>query len=1002
MQRARFGQVRWMARAALLLGVVNANQIVGQQATITGRITSESGAPLSAVQVFVDETAIGVLTNAAGEYRLDGVPYGQQVIRAQRLGYQPGRREIAVAIDLIPNVNFTLNSSVLALEQLVVTGTPGGTTRRAVGNVVGRLEASDLVATAPVTNVRSMIGTREPGVAVMGGSGSVGAGSPIRIRGSSSLSLDNSPLIYVDGVRVDGGIRSGQGYAQQSGSRLDDFSPEDIESIEIIKGPSAATLYGTEAANGVIQIITKRGTTQGVAFDLSTRQGVNWFPNPREYFGNKWYRPAGSEELVSTYIYDEWEREQGRPYTELGHNQSYHLGASGGSELIRFAASTDWERERGVWYHTDNSNERFGGRLNIDFVGRDNLDVRVSSAYMQRRHVNPEPTAGTGPMAPLLFATHPLHAPARDGYYSAHPLDVSEIGITTDSHRFVGGITITHTPFEWLTQRLTLGIDKNEEARHTIFPRHPLGASGPLGGLSAGLREQYFDAIAGYTGDYAASATKRWTESIETTTSVGLQYNSVRTSNAGIIGTGFPAPPLTSIGATATQSATGDFIENTTVGTYIEQRIGFRDDLYITGALRADDNSAFGAEYELALYPKLSGTWTFDQPMAALPWLDLVRIRSAFGVAGKQPALFATVRLYNPIPGPGGSAAVSPGEIGNPALKPERSRELEVGADLALFGGVTELGITYYTKRTSDAIVSRTLAPSLGFPGQQWVNTGEISNRGMELSLNTDIIGPGGPVAWDVGVGFSSMRSRLDRLGLGSLTRLNQAVGIWHVEGYPIGSAFEYEILSAEFDGAGGVKNVMCRGQDGEAMPFSDQCALVHKGGPADPTWLLNLDTGVTLFERLRLTATVQGKGGHVGMARQIGPAIQCCPSARVIWAEDDAVLTAIGNMRRDIAGHYDAGFIRLQEIGLNYSIPTEVAEKVGASSASIGVQATNVAQLWRAAWYTQVAEERLTGANKEAFRVHEPDVRGNTNFSTSNFAQQPAKAVMTSIRLTF
>src|SRR5690606_9197839 len=172
---------------------------------------------------------------------------------------------------------------------------------------------------APVANVRDVIGTREPGASVMGGAGTPGAGSVIRIRGSSSLSLDNSPLIYVDGVRVDGGQRSG-GYASQGMSRLDDFSPEDIESIEIIKGPAAASLYGTEAANGVIQIITKRGRPGSVAFDMSVVGGTNWFPNPQRYFADKWYKIPETGELVSANLYELWEEQTGEPYAKYGSN----------------------------------------------------------------------------------------------------------------------------------------------------------------------------------------------------------------------------------------------------------------------------------------------------------------------------------------------------------------------------------------------------------------------------------------------------------------------------------------------------------------------------------------------------------------------------------------------------------------------------------------------------------------------------------------------------------
>src|SRR5690606_27077414 len=174
-------------------------------------------------------------TQNNGQYELTNVPDGSHVVEVTRIGYRPRTAGVTVSPDQTARVDFALDSEALALDEVIVTGTPGGTQRRAIGNAVGQLEAAALVEVAPITNVRDLLGSREPGASVLGGSGAVGSGSVIRIRGSSSLSLDNGPLIYVDGVRVESGIRSGGGFPSQSSSRLDDFSPEDIESIEIIK-----------------------------------------------------------------------------------------------------------------------------------------------------------------------------------------------------------------------------------------------------------------------------------------------------------------------------------------------------------------------------------------------------------------------------------------------------------------------------------------------------------------------------------------------------------------------------------------------------------------------------------------------------------------------------------------------------------------------------------------------------------------------------------------------
>jgi outer membrane receptor protein involved in Fe transport len=471
------------------------------------------------------------------------------------------------------------------------------------------------------------------------------------------------------------------------------------------------------------------------------------------------------------------------------------------------------------------------------------------------------------------------------------------------------------------------------------------------------------------------------------------------------------------LGATSTPSSVGgNFSQNKTFGAYVEQRIGLNDNLFVTGAIRADDNSAFGAGYDLAIYPKVSATWTFENPFAAADWLNLVRLRGAYGAAGQQPDIFAAVRLYNTIPGPAGSAAITPGEVGNADLKPERSEELEAGFDAALLDNRIDLNFTYYNRVTRDALISREVAPSVGFPGGQWVNAGKVSNWGTELGISAQVIRPGGWLAWNLGMAYSTTHTMLDRLGLEGQKELSAGGrGVRHVEGFPLGSAFEWEIVSADWDPAsttGGVINVMCLGpaslqavrrEEATPVPISEGCAQIYQGGPTDPTWEASLNSDFTFFERFRLAGTIVGRGGNVRLSRNLGPTIECCPWSRLAWVREDPVVKAMATYNREGVAHYDASFIRLQELSLTYDVPEELAARVGASRASIGLQMSNVWQIWRASWYSQVVKDRnLQGANRESFYVAEPDIRGTSNFDGTNYVQQPSKALLASVRLTF
>jgi TonB-dependent SusC/RagA subfamily outer membrane receptor len=256
-------------------------------ATITGQVTdSVSRSPLQGVEVFYGTDATSpeiqtTRTNAAGRYTIAGVAAGSFTVSARLVGFAPKAQRVTVSAGGTITADFALGQRTTQLDQVVVTGTGGVTQRRAVGNVIETIDAKNVLEIAPARSVDQLIGARTPGLIALPSSGQVGTGPQIRVRAASSLSLSNDPIIVIDGVRMDAAASRGPGQRGGFGaSRLNDISPEDIESIEVIKGPAAATLYGTEASNGVIQIITKRGKSGKTQFAFTTRQGSNWLQNP--------------------------------------------------------------------------------------------------------------------------------------------------------------------------------------------------------------------------------------------------------------------------------------------------------------------------------------------------------------------------------------------------------------------------------------------------------------------------------------------------------------------------------------------------------------------------------------------------------------------------------------------------------------------------------------------------------------------------------------------------
>ncbi|HSH46086.1 MAG TPA: TonB-dependent receptor plug domain-containing protein, partial [Longimicrobiales bacterium] len=247
-----------------------------QESVVSGMVVSEQSLqPLAGVQVVVEGQAVSSVTDASGRFRLEGLRGGTVTLQATLLGYRTVTREVAVGSR---DVRLQMPESAIELDAIVVTGTAVGTQRRSIGNAITTVDAAESLEQSAAPDVSNLLNGRTPGAIITPGTGRVGSGPSINIRGRSTISLSQQPLIYIDGVRVNNDIATGP---QQSGigavSRLNDLNPSDIESIEVIKGPAAATLYGTEAANGVIQIITKKGAVGAPRFTATVRQGASWF-----------------------------------------------------------------------------------------------------------------------------------------------------------------------------------------------------------------------------------------------------------------------------------------------------------------------------------------------------------------------------------------------------------------------------------------------------------------------------------------------------------------------------------------------------------------------------------------------------------------------------------------------------------------------------------------------------------------------------------------------------
>jgi TonB-linked SusC/RagA family outer membrane protein len=889
----------------------------------------------------------------------------------------------------------------------VITGTGGVTQRRAVGNVIETIKAADVLEVAPARSVEQLVGARTPGLIVLPATGQVGTGAQLRIRGTSSLSLSNDPLIYIDGVRMDASANRGQ--AQRGGagaSRLNDINPEDIESIEVIKGPAASTLYGTEASNGVIQIITKRGRTGTTRFDFSTRQGTNWLANPEGRAGTLYGKVQATGEILSFNLYQHEIDVGNGPIFQNGRNQGYVGSLNGGTDANRYYMSAAYDDDVGVvaW----NWDKKFTGRANIDAAVGSKLRLQGSLGHIRDRIRLAQPAIDVDPFSQLVWGTPLTMNAGQRGFSNSPPEEWSTVESHTDNDRTTISLTANYEPKEWFSHRLVTGLDVSSENNWRLYPRQPLGNLDFLGNNGLGNKNVQRVSRNFLTLDYAANIKYGWSEALRLTTSVGLQHYRSEISTITATATTFPAGPITTVSGGATTSGLEDFQANATVGMFVQQQAAWNNRVFLTAAMRGDDNSAFGKSFSAAYYPKLSASWVVsEEPWWHVPVLGDLRLRAALGAAGTQPGTFDAARLYDPSVGYTNQPGLVPFSFGNPELRPERSRELEMGFETTLLNGRADLSYTHYSRRITDAIVNSPIPPSLGFPGFQVINIGQVSGWGDELAANVRLL-EGNRVSWEVGTQLASNGNRIDDMGGTQFLTVGGGGQAQNRVGYGIGDFFLIKARSATLDPTGAIISSVCDGgtgasgleQGGPDVP----CASAPRvfWGHSQPTWQAGLNTTVTLFQKLRLYGRVDGNGGHLQSNTEIR-ALHNQGSTLPVILRNDPLLQVYRSLEADAVGTYNAGFLRLRELSATYTLPSTLASRVGANAASVSAAGRNLSMLWTGEQGWNTSRDGEVYVPIAGQHVWDPEIRAVGQLSNGYQTILPPTASFTmTLRLNF
>src|SRR2546427_777476 len=602
--------------------------------TVKGTVTdAATQRPLDAAQITVVGTDLGTLTNAAGQFQFN-VALGQVILRIRRVGYGSSTKTVTVTPDAPVTADFAMAQVAIGLDAVVVTGTGVATERRKLGNTIATVDASQL-RNAPVQNVSEMLAAREPGVSILPSGGLTGEGARIRIRGAASLSQPNEPIVYVDGVRVDRGGGFGDFVGTGGGgypSRLDGINPEAIERIEILKGPAAATLYGTEASAGVIQVFTKQGSRGAPSFDFMTEQGISRFPKNR-YMPNWGFARSDTQATRLGQFYGTTVQAF-VPFSrnvvtnnlfETGYANTFSGAVSGGTSAVTYYVNGRYSHDDGPFGNRRlgpaNDLDRFAqGSASIVILPASNVKVKGNADYVDRFHMTPSNNNNIyGTISSAIFSKPELarcytggvptgqRSCTTDGnpkrpLAPGNPFGQAAFGtvredmqeeIKQDAKHFTGSVNLAYQPVTQVSLDATLGVDVVNQVS-TDFAPFGYNVDNLISLDPDGYKFLDDRTRREITAEAKATWTTKLGEYFQSTLTGGGQGFVAKVEDVGEGGEHFPGPGLEVVGAGSSPSIYERFLSTVNAGVFAQDQLAYRDWAFLTVGGRYDRNSAFG------------------------------------------------------------------------------------------------------------------------------------------------------------------------------------------------------------------------------------------------------------------------------------------------------------------------------------------------------------------------------------------------------------------------
>jgi TonB-linked SusC/RagA family outer membrane protein len=784
-----------------------------QTGVIRGTVTdSATGRGVGSAQVRIAGTTRGALTDDQGRYTLGGVPAGNIALSVQRIGFAAAQRALTIGDGQTATADFVLRAVATTLTEVVTVGY--GTTSRA--NVTSAIASVDSTTfrNIPVVSIDNAVQGKIPGVQVIQNSGEPGGGVALRVRGPASLNAGNQPLYVVDGIPV-----LQDNYEQltsTSGQRQNPMSalnPDDVERIDVLKDAAATAIYGSRGSNGVVMITTKRGAVgTRMKFGLSTYGGSQSAEKKIELMNSKQYVEVMNENRinrgltprytagVTDTVNVDW---QDAIFRNAGIGD-VQLSASGGSERVRAFLSGSSFNQTGIVLGS--GYKRQSGRLNLDANATSKLSLSSSVSLTREQNNRVPGDLNVDGVVTNALAEQPFN-----------PVYGTSFGFGGNNEGVLYSNPVATATFSSLTNTTLRGLG-NLEARYAFTDRFTL--TGRVGADVYGLDElrwrspkvdQAAGAAVGGQGstghttatryvmesfaNYAAIQGER--HNLGLTLGTSAEYNS---SNWNFLtGNTFPSGFDTYVSSAASISDyAGSATSNNLVSFFTRATYSFLDRYQLAASVRSDGSSRFGGSNRYGLFPAVSAGWTVTNEdfAAALARHAALKLRASFGTTGNQGiGDFASRTLvgttsYNGVSGLVGS------QFGNPNLKWEQTREVDLGADLTVLNGRVGVISDYYVRNTSNLLVQRPVPSTSGY-STVWGNVGSIQNKGVDLGLHTVNVDDsrGGAFGWTSDLNVTWNRNKVTDLygGLPITATTSGRVTSVAAVGQPLGTFYLFK-----------------------------------------------------------------------------------------------------------------------------------------------------------------------------------------------------------------